>query len=66
MDALELLKQDHHKVKQLLTQAKETEDKKKQRQLFKEIKAELEIHARIEETIFYPAVAEHEELKEMS
>ena len=64
MDALELLKQDHHKVNQLLTQAKETEDKKKQRQLFKEIKAELEIHARIEETIFYPAVAEHEELKE--
>jgi hemerythrin superfamily protein len=64
MDALELLKKDHQKVKQLLTQAKETEDRKEQRQLFKEIRAELDTHARIEESIFYPAVAEHEELKE--
>jgi hypothetical protein len=38
MDAVELLKQDHQKVKQLLTEAKETEDRKEQRQLFKEIK----------------------------
>jgi hemerythrin superfamily protein len=64
MDAVELLKQDHQKVKQLLTEAKETEDRKEQRQLFKEIKNELDTHARIEESIFYPAVAEHEELKE--
>jgi hemerythrin superfamily protein len=64
MDAVELLKQDHQKVKQLLTEAKETEDRKEQRQLFKEIKNELDTHARIEESIFYPAVAGHEELKE--
>lgn len=65
MDALELLKTDHQKVKQLLTQAKGTEDRKQQRQLFKEIKTEIETHARIEESIFYPAIAEYEELKEM-
>jgi hemerythrin superfamily protein len=64
MDAVELLKEDHKKVKQLLTEAKETEDRKEQRRLFKEIKTELDTHARIEESIFYPAVAEHEELKE--
>jgi hemerythrin superfamily protein len=64
MDAVELLKEDHKKVKQLLTEAKETEDRKEQRRLFREIKTELDIHARIEESIFYPAVAEHEELKE--
>jgi len=38
MDALELLKQDHQKVKKLLTAATETEDKKEQKRLFKEIK----------------------------
>jgi hemerythrin superfamily protein len=65
MDALELLKQDHQKVKQLFKQGQETKDKKQQRQIFKEIKAELETHARIEETIFYPAMEEHEELKDM-
>ncbi len=65
MDALELLKQDHQKVKELFKQAQETEDKKQQRQIFKEIKSELETHARIEETIFYPAMEEREELKDM-
>jgi len=34
MDALELLKQDHKTVKELLRTAKETEDSKKQRQPF--------------------------------
>ena len=65
MDALELLKQDHQKVKELFQQGQQTEDKKQQKQIFKEIKAELETHARIEETIFYPAMQEHDELKDM-
>ena len=65
MDALELLKQDHQKVKKLLTSATETEDKKEQKRLFREIRTELETHARIEETIFYPAVQEHKELASM-
>ena len=65
MDALELLKQDHQKVKKLLSSATETEDKKEQKRLFKEIKTELETHARLEETIFYPAVQEHEDLASM-
>lgn len=65
MDALELLKQDHQKVKELFKQGQQTEDKKQQKQIFKEIKAELETHARIEETIFYPAMQEHGELKDM-
>jgi hemerythrin HHE cation binding domain-containing protein len=44
---------------------KRTDDKKRQKQIFKEIKAELEVHARIEETIFYPAMEEYEELQDM-
>jgi hemerythrin superfamily protein len=65
MNALELLEQDHRKVKKLFEQGQQTQDKKQQKQIFKEIKSELEIHARIEETIFYPAMEEHEELKNM-
>ena len=65
MDVLELLKQDHHKVKELFEQGQQTQDKKQQKQIFKEIKSELERHTRLEETIFYPAMEEHEELKDM-
>jgi hemerythrin superfamily protein len=65
MNVLELLKEDHRKVKELFEQCQETEDKKQLRQLYKEIKSELELHARMEETIFYPAMEEHEDLKDM-
>ena len=64
MDALELLKQDHQKVKELFEKAEEAEGKE-QEKIFNQIKTELETHARIEETVFYPAVQEHEELKDM-
>jgi len=64
MDALELLKQDHQKVKQLFEKAEDANGKE-QEKIFDQIKTELETHARIEETVFYPAVQEHEELKDM-
>ena len=64
MDALELLKQDHQKVKELFEQAEEAEGKDQQK-IFEQITTEIETHARIEETVFYPAVQEHEELKDM-
>jgi iron-sulfur cluster repair protein YtfE (RIC family) len=64
MDALELLKQDHEKMQGLF---KETEgaDNSRKKQLFDQIDTELEIHAHIEETVFYPAIEKHEELKDM-
>jgi hemerythrin superfamily protein len=65
MNALELLKQDHQAVKKLFEQAEATEDEKEQQQIFKQIKKELETHTRIEETVFYPAMQKHEELKDM-
>ena len=64
MDALELLKQDHQKVKELFEEAEEAEGKQQQ-DIFEQIKSELETHARIEETVFYPAVQKHKELKDM-
>lgn len=65
MNALELLKEDHHKVKELFQQAESTEDQEEKRRIFDEIQSELETHASIEEEIFYPAMQEHEELKDM-
>jgi hemerythrin superfamily protein len=65
MDALELLKEDHQKVKELFEEADGTEDQKEKNRIFGEIQSELETHARIEETVFYPAMQQHEELKEM-
>ena len=65
MNVLELLKEDHHKVKELFQQAESTEDQKEKRRIFDEIQSELETHASIEEEIFYPAMQEHEELKDM-
>jgi hemerythrin superfamily protein len=65
MDALELLKQDHQKVKELFEQAEAMEEGKEQKQIFGQIKKELETHARIEETVFYPAMEKYKELKDM-
>jgi hemerythrin superfamily protein len=65
MDALELLKQDHVKVKELLEKAESAEQSKERTAIFEKIKTELETHARIEETVFYPAVQKNEELRDM-
>lgn len=65
MDALELLKRDHQKVKELFKKAEATENAKQQKPIFDQIKTELETHARIEEAVFYPAIEKHEELKDM-
>ena len=65
MDALELLKTDHKTVKDLFKKVEASKNDKQQKQLFEEIKTELETHTHIEETVFYPAVAKHDELKDM-
>lgn len=65
MNALELLKEDHEKVSALFEQAEATSDAKQKKQLYEQIASELEIHTHIEETIFYPAVQEYDDLKDM-
>ncbi|MEP7339892.1 MAG: hemerythrin domain-containing protein [Acidobacteriota bacterium] len=65
MNALDLLIEDHEKVSNLFEQAEGTENEKKKQQLFEQIKTELETHTHIEETIFYPALQEQEELKDL-
>lgn len=58
MDAVKLLKDDHEKVKGLFRQFEKARSQDKKKQLADEIMMELEVHARIEEEIFYPAVRE--------
>lgn len=57
MNAVELLKADHDVVRKLFQDVKESEDSK-HHAIFKKIKAELDVHAHIEEAIFYPKMKE--------
>lgn len=65
MDAFELLKADHKKVAELFDLL-ETASGKRKLDVFKRIKSELEVHAHIEETIFYPAVEKPEETHDLT
>src|SRR3954467_4588946 len=67
MDALKLLKEDHEKVKKLLSQLDETseEQSEKREELFAQVKRELTIHETIEEEILYPTFEEKAKLKEI-
>ena len=58
MNATELLKEDHDRVKDLFDEFRDCGDgdRQKKQQLFRQIADALEVHAEIEERIFYPAV----------
>ena len=59
-DAIALLKEDHKKVKGLLSELEETSEKgvKKREKLLAQIEKEVKVHTQIEEEIFYPAYRE--------
>lgn len=65
MNALDLLTEDHQKVRQLFQQAQQISDNQEKKALFDRIDMELAIHAEIEEAVFYPALEEHDDLKDM-
>ena len=67
MDALSLLKTDHDKVKKLLAEGEQTTERgeKTRTELFETLKAEMMLHERIEEEIFYPALKEHPKAKDI-
>ena len=67
MDAITLLKEDHDKVKDLLTQLEATTERgvKTRSELFATIKGELTIHEIIEEEIFYPELKAHPKAKDI-
>ncbi len=58
MDPLRLLRKDHRKMSRLLRMLEDTTNRavKTREKLFNKIKTELQIHAHLEEAIFYPAM----------
>lgn len=65
MDAFTLLRTDHQRVAELFNQLESTRGQRKLT-IFNQIKTELELHAYIEEKIFYPALEEPEETHELT
>jgi hemerythrin HHE cation binding domain-containing protein len=67
MDALTLLKDDHDKMRKLLTELESTTERgvKTREELYSTIKGELTVHEIIEEEIFYPALKEHPKAKDI-
>ncbi len=61
MDAIALLEEDHRKMRQLLKEGAEsgTGQEPRREELFATIRKEMEVHERIEEEIFYPALKAH-------
>ena len=67
VDAIELLEQDHKKVKELLEKVGATDEDaiEERRSLFDQIRKEMQTHELIEEQIFYPALKDHPKAKDV-
>jgi hypothetical protein len=61
-DAIELLESQHREVESLFQQLSEAESTREKSELFVELADNLAAHAKIEETIFYPAVCDDDTL----
>ena len=57
-DAIAMLKADHQRVRDLFKEYEAASDPSAKREIAEEACAELEIHAQLEENVFYPAVNE--------
>ncbi len=65
MDAFELLKEDHRKVSALFKEIESAADHAIS-DLFAQLKSELDLHANLEETIFYPALENSDQAREIT
>jgi hemerythrin-like domain-containing protein len=67
MDAIKLLEDDHKNMKKLLEEIESTDEgsTSKRKELLERIRAELQVHEKIEEEIFYPALKVHPKAKEI-
>ncbi|HEY9404364.1 MAG TPA: hemerythrin domain-containing protein [Pyrinomonadaceae bacterium] len=68
MDAITLLKTDHEKVSGIFEKLEETTEsaEKTREELFTKLKQELDLHAHIEETIFYPVLKKSDETRDIT
>ncbi|HEV7904854.1 MAG TPA: hemerythrin domain-containing protein, partial [Pyrinomonadaceae bacterium] len=67
MDAITLLKADHEKVSGLFDQLEETTERaeKTREELFTKLQQEPDLHTHVEEKIFYPALKESDETRDI-
>ena len=67
MNAFQLLKEDHQKVSGIFQQLEPTTERaeKTRTELFAKLHEELDIHARVEEAVFYPAIKQAAETREI-
>ena len=67
MNAFQLLKEDHQKVSGIFQQLEPTTERaeKTRTELFAKLKEELDIHAQIEESIFYPSIKQAAETRKI-
>jgi Hemerythrin HHE cation binding domain len=67
MNAFELLKQDHEKVSAIFEKLEPTTERavKTREELFEKLRNELDVHAEIEEQIFYPSLKRAAETREI-
>ena len=68
MNAFELLKADHEKVAGIMEKIDQSTERasKTREELFTQLKSELDLHAQIEEEIFYPALEDKEETRDIT
>jgi iron-sulfur cluster repair protein YtfE (RIC family) len=68
MNAFELLKEDHERVSAIFEKLEPTTERalKTREELFARLKTELQHHTQIEEQIFYPALKQEEETREIT
>ena len=68
MNAFTLLKEDHERVAAIFEKLEPTTERaiKTREELFARLKTELEAHTQLEEQIFYPALKEEEETRDIT
>jgi len=68
MNVFTLLKADHKKVAGIMDKLDSTTERgvKTREDLFTQLKTELDVHARIEETIFYPELEKADETRDIT
>lgn len=66
MNAIEMLLEDHSELRTYFGEFKAADSDDEKHRIFKDIKAKLDVHTHIEETVFYPKVMEHEELEDIT
>ena len=67
MNAIDLLEDDHRKVKKMLAEGEVTTERAEvtRTDLYSTLRREMETHERIEEEIFYPALKAHPKAREI-